>query len=128
MKLLIDECLHLSLTKLAHEAGFAADHVNYLGLSGVEDRRLMRLIIEKEYTFVTNNRSDFLVLHRAEPLHAGLVIVIPNVTPTKQRELFAVALKCLREGDITNTVLELNYRGGRARYRQYPLFLQEKPG
>ena len=32
VKLLIDECLHTSLLKLAHEAGHTADHVNYLGL------------------------------------------------------------------------------------------------
>lgn len=34
MRLLIDECLHTSLATLAHEAGYACEHVNFLGLGG----------------------------------------------------------------------------------------------
>ena len=30
---------------------------------------------------MTNNRSDFLVLHGQEALHAGVIIIVPNVTP-----------------------------------------------
>ena len=41
MKLLVDECLHTSLLDLAHAAGHAADHVNYLGLGGTTDRKLI---------------------------------------------------------------------------------------
>lgn len=37
MKLLIDECLHTSLAGVAHEAGYACDHVNFIGLSGYKD-------------------------------------------------------------------------------------------
>lgn len=119
MKLLIDECLHLSLAKLAHDAGFAADHVNYLGLSGTEDRRLIRFIIQKEYTFVTNNRDDFLTLYGLESLHAGLIILVPNVTPALQRELLSFALNELRGCDLTNTVVEIDCRHGRPECRPY---------
>lgn len=41
-----------------------------------------------DYTFVTNNRSDFSGLYAQEELHAGLVIIIPNVTPSRRRDLF----------------------------------------
>jgi hypothetical protein len=58
-----------------------ADHVNYLGLGGLKDWQLMATIRQQEYTFVTNNRSDFLALHGREPLHAGVIIIIPSVTP-----------------------------------------------
>lgn len=58
-KLLIDECLHTSLLGLAHTAGHSADHVNYLGLDSSKDWELMTLVLEQDYTFVTNNRSDF---------------------------------------------------------------------
>ena len=68
VKLLIDECLHTSLVELAHAAGHAADHVNYLGLGGLKDWQLMGTIRQQDYTFVTNNRSDFLALHGREPL------------------------------------------------------------
>ena len=37
MRFLIDECLHESLVGIAHNAGFEANHVNHLGLSGKPD-------------------------------------------------------------------------------------------
>jgi hypothetical protein len=43
-KLLIDECLHTSLVEVAHEAGYLADHVNYLGLGSLKDWQLMATI------------------------------------------------------------------------------------
>lgn len=73
MKLLIDECLHTSLVTAAHSAGHSADHVSHRGLGGLKDWQLMRVIREQEYTFVTNNRSDFLDLHAKERLHAGVI-------------------------------------------------------
>ena len=40
MRFLIDECLHESLVGVARDAGFAATHVNHLGLSGKPDWEL----------------------------------------------------------------------------------------
>jgi hypothetical protein len=37
----------------------------------------MATIHQQDYTFVTNNRSDFLVLHGMEPLHAAAIIIFP---------------------------------------------------
>jgi predicted nuclease of predicted toxin-antitoxin system len=73
VKLLIDECLHTSLVAFAHSAGHSADHVSHRGLGGLKDWQLMLIIREQEYTFVTNNRSDFLDFHSREPLHAGVI-------------------------------------------------------
>ena len=64
VKFLIDECLHLSLVDCAHAAGHEAHHVNHLGLGSYKDWQLIGIIVEQDYTFVTNNRSDFLTLHR----------------------------------------------------------------
>lgn len=96
-KLLIDECMHTSLLKLAHEAGHTADHVNYLGLGSAKDWDLMKLILDRDYTFVTNNRTGFLALYGRAQFHSGLLIIVPNVTPTLQRELFEVALRFISE-------------------------------
>jgi hypothetical protein len=52
----------------------------------------MTKIRREDYTFVTNNRTDFTALYAKEELHAGLVIILPNVTPSRQRELFRAAL------------------------------------
>ena len=121
MKFLIDECLHTSLVKLAHSAGHVADHVNYLGLGSSKDWQLMAVIRQKDYTFVTNNRSDFLALHRREPLHAGVIILVPSVTPVQQRELFNAALKHIGTRDLTNTVIEVKYAGNRIECSEYAL-------
>lgn len=120
-KLPIDECLHVSLLELAHAAGHAADHVNYLGLGSSKDWQLMAIILERDYTFVTNNRSDFLVLYNQAPLHAGLVIVIPNVTPFRQRELFSAVLDHMGKRELVNAVIEVGYHGDQIECREYSL-------
>ena len=121
MKLLIDECLHTSLVTVAHSAGHSADHVSHRGLGGLKDWQLMRVIREQEYTFVTNNRSDFLALHGKEPLHAGVIVIVPNVIPSQQRELFAAALKHIGMRDLTNTVVEVQFVGGEIKCSEYEL-------
>jgi predicted nuclease of predicted toxin-antitoxin system len=121
VKFLIDECLHTSLVEVAHAAGHLADHVNYLGLGSSKDWQLMSTIRAQDYTFVTNNRSDFLVLHGQEPLHAGVVIIVPNVTPVRQRELFTAALKHTGTRDLTNTVVEVKYTRNQIECSEYAL-------
>jgi predicted nuclease of predicted toxin-antitoxin system len=107
----MDECLHASLVTVAHSAGHSADHVSHRGLGGLKDWQLMRVIRKQEHTFVTNNRSDFLDLHGKEPLHAGVIVIVPNVVPLQQRELFAAALKHIGTRDLTNTVVEVRFAG-----------------
>ena len=111
VKLLIDECLHTSLVEAANAAGHVAHHVNYLGLGGSKDWELMATIRAQDYRFVTNNGSDFLALYGQEPLHAGVIIIVPNATPIRQRELFNAALAHIRARDLTNTVVEVKYSG-----------------
>jgi predicted nuclease of predicted toxin-antitoxin system len=112
MKFLIDECLHTSLCDLAHAAGYAADHVIFLGLGGSKDRDLVAFILKHDYTFVTNNRSDFLALYNRVPLHAGLIVIVPSVVPERQRQLFKVALEGLGGHDLINRALEMEYDDG----------------
>jgi predicted nuclease of predicted toxin-antitoxin system len=119
VKLLIDECLHVSLVALAHAAGHAATHVNYLGLGSSKDWQLVSVVLERDYTFVTNNRLDFLALYGKEALHCGLVIIVPNVTPARQRELFSAVLEHIGSRDLINTVIEVEYTGNRAECIEY---------
>jgi predicted nuclease of predicted toxin-antitoxin system len=108
MRLLIDECLHTSLARVAHQAGYACDHVNFIGLSGAKDWQLMHRIRAGDYTFVTNNRVDFESLHGREKIHPGLVIIVPNVVPELQRELLRAALAHVGDRELVNTVLEVD--------------------
>jgi len=89
LKFLIDECLHTSLVQVAHAAGYVADHVNYLSLGGLKDWQLLPVIRERGFTIVTNNGADFLAPFGKEPLHPGIIIIVPNVTPVLQRELLS---------------------------------------
>jgi predicted nuclease of predicted toxin-antitoxin system len=115
-KQLIDECLHTSLLALAYASGHIADHVTYLGLGSSKDRELVKFSVERDYTFVTNNRSDFLALYRRTPLHA-------NVKPALQRQLFETALGLISKRDLVNTVIEVAYSDEQIECRQYPLSL-----
>ena len=121
MKLLIDECLHTSLVELAYAAGHTAEHVNYLALGGYKDWQLMAIIREREYTFVTNNRVDFLRLHAKEPLHPGVIVIVPSASPVDQRVLFDAALKHIGTRDLTNTIVEVRYTGNQITCSQYLL-------
>ena len=74
----------------------------------------MRTVQAGEYTFVTNNRTDFTALYAKEELHAGLVIILPNVTPARQRELFRAALSHIGKRNLMNAVLEVDLAGATA--------------
>jgi len=108
VKFLIDECLHHSLVALARWCGHGADHVTWVGLSGSKDWRLVRRAVTDDATFVTNNARDFRRLFAREPIHAGLVIILPNARPTEQQDLFLAVLDQLAaDPDLVNQVLEV---------------------
>ena len=119
MRFLIDECLHESLVGVARNAGFEATHVNYLSLSGKPDRELTARAVKDEFTFVTNNRMDFVRLFERIELHTGLIVLVPNVVPAQQRELFEAAIRYLAGRDLVNTVIEVTLEGKTIRCVEY---------
>jgi predicted nuclease of predicted toxin-antitoxin system len=122
MNFLIDECLHTSLAETAESCGHQASHVLWLGLGGHADWRLMTRIVGADLTFVTNNARDFRKLFARQSLHAGLVILLPQVSPAKQRELFRRVLADLGPGDqLVNEVIEIGIVGGEFEIARYDL-------
>ncbi|MBI2687370.1 MAG: DUF5615 family PIN-like protein [Acidobacteria bacterium] len=121
MRFLIDECLHESLVGVAHDAGFEAMHVNHLGLSGKPDWSLAERIVHGEFTFVTNNRVDFIRLFGKMELHAGLIIIVPNAVPDLQQALFRAALKFVEGKDLVNSVIEVTLKTGTVLCVRYDL-------
>ena len=122
MKLLIDECLHTSLVAVAQERGHECSHVNWLGLSGETDWDLMPRIIDGDFTFVTNNARDFRKLYAKQELHAGLIIIVPQVLPVRQRELFdAVLEELVADDEFVNEVIEIAIEGEMAIITRYAL-------
>ncbi|MBB4440234.1 MULTISPECIES: DUF5615 family PIN-like protein [Rhizobium] len=122
MKFLIDECLHTSLVAVAQDHGHDCFHVNWLGLSGETDWDLMPRIVAEDFTFVTNNARDFRKLYANEQLHAGLVIIVPQVLPALQRELFILILRELAGVQyLVNEVLEVTIEEDTAVLTRYLL-------
>lgn len=122
MRFLIDECLHTSLVDVAQQHGYEGHHINWLGLSGATDQGLMPRIVEGDFTFVTNNAVDFRRLYARQELHAGLVIIVPQVAPARQRALFSTLLDTLEpENALVNEVIEISLDGDDVVVTRYDL-------
>ena len=82
----------------------------------------MRYAGDGDFVLVTNNASDFRRLYAAQPLHAGLVILIPAVNRQVQQKLFRAALDELATiGEPVNRVLEADLDGAQATLTLYDL-------
>lgn len=120
MKFLIDECLRTSLVAVAQDHD--CFHVNWLGLSGETDWDLMPRSVAEDFTFVANNARDFRKLYAREDLHAGLVIIVPQVLPVQQRELFTLVLQELADAQVlVNEVVEIAIEVGEVILTRYSL-------
>ncbi|HCD86002.1 MAG TPA: toxin-antitoxin system, toxin component, PIN family protein [Agrobacterium sp.] len=128
MKFLFDECLHTSLVAVAQNAGHDGFHINWLGLSGEKDWNLMPRIVAEDYTFVTNNARDFRKLYISEEIHAGLIIIVPQVVPATQRDLFSLILDEIDGDDeLLNEVIEISIEGDEAVLTRYSLPATREP-
>jgi hypothetical protein len=71
---------------------------------------------------VTNNARDFRKLYAKEELHPGLMIIVPQGVPERQRELFHIILQELARGDeLLNEVIEISIDGDAAFLNRYLL-------
>jgi len=112
VRFLIDECLSVDLVSVAGQAGHDARHVAHIGRAGWKDWNVVRYARDGDFVLVTNNASDFRRLYAAQPLHAGLIILIPVVDRALQRKLFRAALDELGAiGEPINRVLEVDLDG-----------------
>ena len=121
-KLQIDENLSPSLATAAQLRGFVCSHVNHLGNAGTKDWELKRVILERDWTFVTNNSIDFrgpagkpgsAGEYADARLHAGLVCIDApfGLNLNLQRQLFALILdELVKNGDLTNQLLEVGVK------------------
>jgi len=123
MRFLIDECLSIDLISVAGQAGHEAQHVARVGKAGWKDWNVLRYASDGDFVLVTNNASDFRRLYAAQPLHAGLVIIIPSVGRLDQRRLFRGVLDELtRLGEEpVNRVLEVDIDGDDMTFSLYDL-------
>jgi len=119
---LIDECLTVQLVTVAGQAGHEAHHVAHVGKASWKDWHVVGYAREQDFVLVTNNAADFRKLYATQPLHAGLVILIPNVNSELQQRLFKSALDQLAlHGEPINQVLEVDLDGEEATFTFYEL-------
>jgi predicted nuclease of predicted toxin-antitoxin system len=110
--LLIDECLSAELPAIAHELGFEAYHVARFGLAGAPDHAIFAKVAERGFTFVTNNRDDFVELAGRVDLHGGLIVLMSQGRRESQKAMLRAALLHVREiGGLINRVLEVQQDG-----------------
>jgi predicted nuclease of predicted toxin-antitoxin system len=122
VRFLIDECLSVDLVTVARQAGHDAQHVAHVGKAGWKDWNVARYASDGDFVLVTNNASDFRRLYAAQPLHAGLVILIPTVGRDLQQRLFRAALDELATlGEPVNRVLEVDLDGDDVTFALYDL-------
>jgi len=81
----------------------------------------MPVIIGGDYTFVTNNRGDFIRMYRSIDVHAGLLIILPAANVARQTALFNRALDAIsaRGHDVMNQLVEVDDQG-RVAFSVYP--------
>jgi predicted nuclease of predicted toxin-antitoxin system len=119
---LIDECLSVQLVTVAGQAGYEAYHIAHVGKAGWKDWNVVQHAREQDFILVTNNAVDFRKLYAAQPLHAGLVILLPNVDGEMQQRLFHGALEQIAlHGEPINQVLEVDLDGEEATFAFYDL-------
>lgn len=112
MRFLIDECLTIDLIRIAAEAGYEAQHVARIGRADWKDWNVASYAADGDFVLVTNNASDFRKLYAANPLHTGLIIIVPNVDRGLQQTLFRAALDTVASAnDLVNRVLEVGIEG-----------------
>jgi predicted nuclease of predicted toxin-antitoxin system len=112
VRFLIDECLSVDLVTVAGQCGHEARHVAHVGRAGSKDWNVEGYASDGDFVLVANNASDFRQLYAAQPLHAGLVILIPVVNRVVQQKLFRAALDELAViGEPVNLVLGVDLDG-----------------
>lgn len=122
MRFLIDECLSIDLIAIANAAGHEAQHLAWVGKAGWKYWNVARHALEGDFVLVTNNASDFHRLYATTQLHAGLIIIVPNVGRVLQCRLFRTALEALAmPADLVNRVLEIGIDGDEAMLDLYDL-------
>lgn len=117
---LIDENLSPRLVQTAQAFGYVAFHLNHRGWSALTDPQVLRHVLDEDLTLVTNNWDDFRPMLGRVEVHAGIVVILPNVRRDRQIELFTAALSVIRDHDppldMVNTVLEVDADGTVVRY------------
>ncbi len=84
MRLLLDEDTQAHvLVRLLREAGHDVETVAEAGMAGQADSAVLAYARQAGRVLLTRNVRDFLVLHQADPQHAGILAEHQDADPAK---------------------------------------------
>lgn len=113
LKLLIDEDSQAKvLIKMLRQAGHDVITVNEVGLIGQPDPVVLNYARENNRILLTHNCQDFQALHKANPLHPGILVIYENEDYSKdmsrQEIVRAIANLEAASFPLTNQFISLN--------------------
>jgi len=71
--------------------------------------------------FLIDECLDESLIGVARELHAGLIVLVPNVVPALQRALFEAAIRHVAGKDLLNTVVEVTLERKAVKCTEYSL-------
>lgn len=84
MKLLLDEdSIGRVLVRLLQEASHDVETVTTAHLTGKSDMEVFAYAQQTERVLLTRNGKDFLLLHQADPNHAGILVECQDADASK---------------------------------------------
>lgn len=101
-----------------------ADHVNYLGLGSAKDPRTGSLWLLRSRGIQVCNQQSLRLFSSSwtrEALHPGVIVIVPSVTPLRQRELFPAPVQQIGARDLANSGVEVHYAGSPIAGSEYAL-------
>lgn len=92
MRLLLDEDTQAhALVRLLREAGHDAETVAEARMAGQADSAVLAYARRAGRVLLTRNVRDFLILHQADPQHAGILVEHQDADPAKNMSYRQIA-------------------------------------
>jgi Domain of unknown function (DUF5615) len=101
-KIYLDDCAYdKELVKRLQGAGHQVVTPAQAGTSGREDEVHFRFAVAQGLVLLTKNPGDFLKLHKADPAHAGILVIYQDNDPDRD----------MNTADVVRAVANLEQAG-----------------
>jgi predicted nuclease of predicted toxin-antitoxin system len=107
-RLYADEHYPLGITKVLRQLGHDVLTVQDAGQAGrkIPDPDVLAFAIAQDRAVITQNRRDFIRLHRSDPAHSGIIVCTydPDYEAIANRIDAAIAAKISLQGQLIRVV------------------------
>ncbi|WP_103666529.1 DUF5615 family PIN-like protein [Pseudanabaena sp. BC1403] len=107
-RLYTDEQFPRIVVKLLRELGHDILTVQEAGKANqrIPDEEVLAFAISNNRTVLTINRSDFIRLHKLQPIHAGIIVCTEDIN--RQRQATQIHEAIINTVDLTNQLIRIN--------------------